>query len=382
MKRDGKFTSSKASKPFGENLTLTRKQAEAIYYAFKQFNLMKMQGKNLNPEWIKSNQGALDVLLSIWKKYGRLGMWINQQTGELVMGNSTSGGIFPAALCEAAAFTGNETHIQTAKEIAEYYYQNYVTKGLVYGGPGDALQSFDSESSYGLLESFTNLYEATGEKKWLRYAEEMTSQFASWVVSYNYKFPANSIMGQLGMKTAGTVYANSQNKHTAPGICTHSGIALLKLYRATQNPDYLNMLCTIAGAIPQYMSFPGYEIFGYKTGWISERINMTDWQSNPPIGGVMVASCWNETSMLLSVVELPGVYVNKETREVFVLDHVQAKLNKKGRLEITNPTKYDAIVKVLVETKEQMAKPLGQNAFLDWRKVEVKAGKSIVFNNK
>ena len=378
MKRDGIFTSSKAPKPFGENLTLTRKQAEAVYYAFKQFNLLKMQGKNIKPEWIKGNQGALDMLLTVWKKYGRLGMWINQQTGELVMGNSTSGGIFPAALCEAAAFSGNVTYIQTAKDIAEYFYQNYVIKGLIYGGPGDALQSFDSESSYGLLESFTNLYETTGEKKWLQYAEEMATQFASWVVAYNYKFPENSIMGQMGLKTAGTVYANTQNKHTAPGICTHSGIALLKLYRATQNPDYLNMLCTIAHTIPQYMSFPGHEIPGYKTGWISERINMTDWQTSPQIGGVMVASCWDETSMLLTATELPGIYVNKDNHEVFTLDHVEAKLNKKGQLEITNPTKYDAVVKVLAETKEQMSKPLGQNAFLGWKKVIVPAGATII----
>ncbi len=381
MKRDGKFTSSKAPKPFGENLTLTRKQAEAVYYAFKQFNLLKMQGKNIKPEWIKGNQGALDVLLAVWKKHGRVGMWINQQTGELVMGNSTSGGIFPAALCEAAAFTGNETYIQTAKDIAEYYYQNYVTKGLIYGGPGDALQSFDSESSFGLLESFTKLYDISGDQKWLKYSEEMASQFASWVVAYNYQFPVNSIMGKMDMKTAGTVYANTQNKHTAPGICTHSGIALLKLYRATQNPDYLNMLSSITHTIPQYMSFPEREIPGYKTGWISERINMTDWQTAPQIGGVMVASCWDETSMLLTTVELPGIYVNKTTNEVFVLDHVEARLNKKGQLEITNPTKYDAVVKVLAETKEQMAKPLGQNAFLGWKRVSVPAGATITAKN-
>jgi hypothetical protein len=380
IKRNGVFTSSKAPKPFGENLTLTRKQAEAIYYAFKQFSLLKMQGKNVSNEWIKGNQGALDVLLSVWKKHSRLGMWINQVNGDLVIGNSTSGGIFPAALCEAAAFTGDRTYIETAKEIGEYYYQNYVTKGLVYGGPGDALQSFDSESSYGLLESFTNLYETTGDRKWLQYSEEMAAQFASWVVAYDYQFPANSIMGKMRLQTAGTVYANTQNKHTAPGICTHSGIALLKLYRATQNPDYLNMLCTIAGTIPQYMSFPGHEIPGYKTGWISERINMTDWQSSPPIGGVMQATCWDETSMLLSAVELPGVYVNRETHEVFAIDHVEAKLNKKGQLEITNPTPYDAVLKVLAETREQMAKPLGQNAFLGWKKVSIPAGKSVTVN--
>ena len=93
----------------------------------------------------------------------------------------------------------------------------------------------------------------------------------------------------------------------------------------------------------------------------------------------MVASCWDETSMLLSAVELPGVYINKTTKEVFAIDHVEAKLNKKGQLEITNPTKYDAVVKVLAETGDQMAKPLQQNAFLGWKKVDIKAGKTVLF---
>jgi hypothetical protein len=254
-----------------------------------------------------------------------------------------------------------------------------VSKGLIYGGPGDALQAFDSESSYGLLESFSQLHALTNHAKWLQYTQDMAAQFASWVVAYDYKFPANSTMGKLNMQTTGTVYANTQNKHTAPGICTHSGLPLLGLYRATQNPFYLNMLSNIAKVIPQYMSYTGHEIPGYCTGWISERINMTDWQSDPKIGETMKSSNWDEISLLLSYIELPGVYVNKSNKQVFVLDHVEARLNKKGKLEITNPTKYDAVVKVLAETKEQMGKPLRQNAFLGWRKVEVKAGKTIIF---
>ena len=306
-------------------------------------------------------------------------MWLNQETGELIVGNSSSGGILPAALCEAFLFTENSNYIQTANEIAEYFYQDYVTKGISYGGPGDALQSFDSESSYGLLESFMRLYEITVDKKWLKYSEEMAKQFSTWVVKYNYEFPVNSEMGKLNLKTSGTVYANTQNKHTSAGICTNSGISLLKLYRATQNPEYLNMLCDIAHSIPQYLSFKGHEIPGYKDGWISERINMTDWQSSIPIGGLMVASNWNETAMLLTVVELPGIYVNKDTRDVFVLDHVNAYLKQNGLLEITNTTDFDAEVKVFTETKELMDKILVQNAFLFFKKVKVPAGKTIQF---
>jgi hypothetical protein len=256
------------------------------------------------------------------------------------------------------------------------YYSNFVVKGLICGGSSDAMQSFDADTSYELLESFTKLYETTGDAKWLQIAEEMAAQFTSWVVGYDYKFPSGSTYNKLDIRCTGTVYANTQNKHGASGICTHSGIALLKLYRATGNEFYINLLRDIAHTIPQYMTYEGHKFYESEPGWISERNNMTDGIGS--IGEGFAYSCWAETSMMLTYAELPGIYVNKSNREVFVLDHVDAKLNKKGQLEITNPTKYDAVVKVLAETKEQMAEPLGQSAFLKWEKVTIEAGKRLL----
>ena len=365
--------------PFGENLHLTRKNADGVYYAYKLFDLMKKKNMEVKRQWIESNLHATDVQLKTWETYGQLGQYVNQQTGELIVGGTTSAGIFPAALCEAYRFSKNKKYLDGAIAIGDYFYNNYVTKGLTYGGPNEAHQSFDSESSYGLLEGFTELYETTGDKKWLKIAEEMSNQFATWVVGYDFKFPDNSAMGKLGMSTTGTVYANTQNKHAAPGICTHSGISLLKLYRATSDKFYINLLSNIAHAIPQYMSWKERPIEGYHEGWISERINLTDWElPNRGIGDIMVSSNWAENSMMLTVAELPGVYINKSTKEVFVLDHVDAKLNKKGQLVITNPTPFNAEVKVFVETAEQMAKPLGQNSFLGWKQVSISAGEMTI----
>jgi hypothetical protein len=42
-------------------------------------------------------------------------------TGELIIGNTTSAGLFPAALCEAYRQTQNERYLIAAKQIAEYY---------------------------------------------------------------------------------------------------------------------------------------------------------------------------------------------------------------------------------------------------------------------
>ena len=39
-------------------------------------------------------------------------------------------------------------------------------------------------------------------------------------------------------------------------------------------------------------------------GFISERVNMSDWESKRCIGGVFNGSCWSETSNLLTLAEV------------------------------------------------------------------------------
>ena len=101
------------------------------------------------------------------------------------------------------------------EESAEYYYKTSLSKGYTTGGPGEILQGVDSESAFGLLESYVTLYDVTGNEKWLEYAKENAHYCSSWVVSYNYKFPAKSEFGRHDKKTVGSVFANIQNKHSA-----------------------------------------------------------------------------------------------------------------------------------------------------------------------
>ncbi len=368
------------NKALGDSLHLVRKNADAVYYIYKQFDLMKKTGVTVKPEWEAMNKTALEAQLKTWKTYGQLGQFVNQETGRLVVGNSTSAGIFAAALCAAYRYTNNPEYLKYAEEIGNYYYKNFIQKGLTCGGPGDAVQSFDSESSYGLLESMTELYETTGKKEWLQRSEEMAKQFASWVVAYDFKFPEKSLFNKLDIRSNGAVYANTQNTHGGPGICTHSGAGLLKLYRATGNPFYMQLLTDIAHTLPQFMSTKDNPWPGFHEGWISERCNMTDWLEGT--GETFTYSSWAEISLMLSHAELPGVYLNLSNGQIFCIDHVTAKVikNTKNQLvvEIVNPTKYDASVKLLAENNSKSVKPLLNNASVSWQKVDIKAGKKQI----
>ena len=180
------------------------------------------------------------------------------------------------------------------------------------------------------------------------------------------------------MRTTGTVYANVQNKHSAPGICTLSGDSLLKLYRATGKRRYLELVRDIAHALPQYLSRADRPIAAcdgrpMPPGWMNERVEMSDWLE--PVGEIFHGSCWCEVSLMLAMAELPGLHVRTDTGEVCVLDHVDTSVlvdsPDRLTLRLSNPTPFPARVRVLAENAAQAAAPLGQNAVLDWPVVEV-----------
>jgi hypothetical protein len=367
-------------KPQFKNLHLVRKSGDALYYIIKQLELMKLRKVKINPQWEQGTLGVANAFVRLWNKWGQFGNFVDSSTGDVVVGGSTSGAIVPAALVLAADYFKNPQYLKVAELSAQKMYDDYVSKGITCGGPGDAMQNPDSESAYAMLESFALLYEKTRNEKWLQYSREMAAQFSTWVMSYDYEYADNCLFGKLNMKTTGTVFANTQNKHGSPGICTHSGLALLRLYRATNNPIYLQLLTEITQAIPQYMSHTTRQIAGMPTGWINERVSTTDWFEG--IGEIKAGSTWAETSMLLTAVELPSIYVDAELKTCFTFDHLNAEIvSVKGkylRLKVTNPTKFDANFKILVENKILKATSWEQNKLLNMKKYSLKAGEMKV----
>lgn len=321
---EGKVFGDGFCKEGTEDWHLIRKSSDVLYFLFKHFKLMKERNIEIPADFITGAKKAADGFVKLFETYGQFGHFIDVNTGEIRVGGSTSAAIAPAGLAEAYRFFGDEKYLKTAKSGADYYHKNFLGKGYTTGGPGEMLQCIDSESAFGLLESYVVLYDVTKDPKWLEYARENAHYCSSWVVSYNYRFPEKSEFGRHGMKTVGSVFANLQNKHSAPGICTLSGDSLLKLWHWTEDPLYLELIKDIALTIGQYMSTDQDPVFDWSTpadvrdsdnaelleayrlpqGFINERVNMSDWEWDRSIGGVFNGSCWSETSNLLALAEV------------------------------------------------------------------------------
>jgi len=220
-----------------------------------------------------------------------------------------------------------------------------------------------------LMTSLMALHETTGEKRWLEMSRNLANLVATWTVSYDYELPKETELGALGAKLAGVYWASTQNKHGAPGICTSSGDALFKIYRATGDRRYAELLRDIAHAWQEGVK-PG--------GGIGERLTYCDADSRGNRGGGDGDNGWCVLNGILMAMELPGIYLRTDRDELYVFDSVDAKVIKRDKdsvtLKITNPTKFDARVAVLTENATQAQRPLGLIGFLKWLKVEIKAG--------
>jgi hypothetical protein len=224
------------------------------------------------------------------------------------------------------------------------------------------------------------LHEATGDAKWLERAGETTRQFSTWVVSYDFKFPPDSMFGKAGIRTTGSVYANTQNKHSAPGLCTLSGLGLLKLFRATGDCFALDLLHDIARGLPQYLPHALKPLGDATPGHMCERVNMTDWEGPERIGETLRMTTWAETSLMLTTIEIPGLYVRPDLSLVVAFDHVEARITMDTPdqlvVELHNPTPAPARVRVFAESSLQALRPLPENALLDAPVIELEPGAS------
>lgn len=347
----------------GRRWHLLRKSADGLYFLLKQFQLLRElhPATPLAPAWIDGARRAADAFVTLWRREGQLGQFVDEDTGALLIGDSASAGIAPAALALAAAVLDTPAYRATAEEIAAHYAARFTGRGLSTGGPGEILQCPDSESAFGLLESYVVLAEHTGKPAWRELARDQAAQCASWVMSYDYRFPVASTFGALDVRTRGTVFANVQNKHSSPGICTLSGDSLFKLFRLTGDTAWLDLARDIAHALPQFVSRADRPIRAsggaLSPGWICERVNTSDWLE--PVGEVFNGSCWCEVSLLLSTVELPGVYLQPDTGLLRVFDHVEAVLVSNDDttcvLELANPTAHPARVSVFAESSTHAA---------------------------
>jgi len=379
-------------------VAMVRKNADALLWFCKQFMLLNEQGNKslIKPSWETAAKSLARAFVSTWEKNGELGQYVDPENGEIVIFNSTAAAIAPGGLALASKYFNEPDFLKAAIDIANYYYNRDVVKlGLTSGHCGDISQDADSESAAGFLESLMALYWATGDSQWLDKAKVQAALVATWVLSYDYDFPPNSDLGKLNVHAAGAYFASTQNKHAAPGICCASGDYLFKLYRATGERKYAELIRDIQHAHTEVVETPGRPTVstGSRGSWETnvksnyygcamERIQPSDAEGKDGVGTLSknTSNAWNELNGMLMAMELPGIYLQLDKEEMMIFDHVEVTITERNKsgvvLQIKNPTAFPAKISLFSETSADARKPLSYTAFMKWQKIDIEAGRT------
>ena len=236
------------------DIAMVRRNGEMLFFGIQSLELLKLQGKesSIKPEWKEMFRKQADGIVQMWKDYGQFGQFINVETGKMDVNGSTAGAVCISALALASEYFRNPVYEKIAEEAGRYYYKRDLLKGYAGGGPAEILQCQDSESAYDITEAYMTLFEKTGNPEWLKYVKDAAALFATWTVSYDYIFPPGSVMHRIDARATGAVWASIQNAHGAPGMYILSGNFLLRLYRATGDRRYMELLNDIAHNVVQY----------------------------------------------------------------------------------------------------------------------------------
>lgn len=153
------------------------------------------------------------------------------------------------------------------------------------------------------------------------------------------------------------------------------------MYRAGGDRLYADLIRDIQHAQIEAVDMPNHRTTNYGFGTSMERIQPSDAEGKGSIGNyIYTRNSWTETDGMLMDLEIPGIYIQTDTDEFYVFDHVEAKILKheggKTIVSISNLTPYDASVSIFSETAKEAASPLSYVAYTEWPKVDVKAGET------
>jgi hypothetical protein len=373
---------------------LVRRSADTLTFLIKQLTLLDRRaaaGPSATPvdsgsaAWAKAARRCADALADLWRRNHQLGQFVDVETGELLVGGSTSAAIAPAALALSADYFKEPRYLQIAKAIAEQQVERYLQLGITCGGPGDALQCPDGESAAALLESLVTLYEATQEKIWIDRARAAAHLLATWVISYDLESPASASSPPARLRTTGAVLSDAQSRTGMPGYVLLSGDALFRLYRATGEIAFLELLRDTVHNLGQYLArvetppaAAGASVVS-RAALDGPRVDTSRWLEAK--NGVVPVGSLYDAIGLLAYTEVPGIYAQPEAGLVFPFDHVDARLKERlaGHLIVAlhNPTPHEAKVRLYSESAAEAAHPLRPGAILEAPVAVVPPGATI-----
>lgn len=182
-------------------------------------------------------------------------------------------------LVELYKFTGEEKYLDSAKRAAEFVIEELFPAGKFGGATCDGRDRTDRETGVYVLYGMNALYEVTGEKRYLGYAETAAVYTCSWAFLYPYKVadPTTALIGgpfaaqplNDGMSVICSGSSGSDN------FLSYIYYDLFRLYAWTEDEYWYDMALFFQNNTKKILNWDGHMNYAHE-GFVQEATGLSD----------------------------------------------------------------------------------------------------------
>jgi len=203
------------------------------------------------PKYLAAAKGLCDFFCGHFSdEWGFGKQW--RLNGECVDKGGSIGAFVICPMIKLYQMCGDRKYLDMAERAMELYMKRDLDKFCCTAGALDTA-CVDKETSAPYLMSALMLYEATGDSKYLTYAEKAAYYFSSWMFYYSPEYSEDSEIAKYKVCVKGLTSVSAQHHH----LDMYAGIVvpyMYKLARYSENAHWQTIGDMMWRAVLQYIS--------------------------------------------------------------------------------------------------------------------------------
>lgn len=165
--------------------------------------------------YLQAGLKGCDFLYENYTDEDAFGFLYSFETEEKLQGGGSIGGFAVMAMMEAFKVTGDKKYLDISEKALDFYFERDLNNFVCTAGAIDC-QCVDKETSYPFVMTSLDVYEATGNAKYLEYAKKAGYYFASYMFMYDVICPESSDFNKYGYFTSGGTAVSTQHPPIDP----------------------------------------------------------------------------------------------------------------------------------------------------------------------
>lgn len=182
--------------------------------------------------YLRFGERLCDFFCSAFSETDGFGLSYDIKSGEKTASGGSIGGFAVMALTEGYRTLGKAQYLETAEKAIAFYYTRDIDQFICTAGAIDCA-CIDKETAYPFIVASLDLYDETGNVRYLECAKKAAYYFLSWMYLYDVVCPEGSDFEKYGYYTGGATSVSTQH----PALDSWGSVAVAELLRIFGHTD-------------------------------------------------------------------------------------------------------------------------------------------------